>query len=172
MLVANLKPLYWTLWPHWFRYSIDSTNVLIANLKSLYWALWPRSIRYVFLSDKKLFLYKTVSNILYFCPICSVSLIHFLLLHVVVLFSHFKDKKSATHTFLTFPHPPRFPSLGSQVGVVVISPPSHLYNPGSSPHVGWYLSISIWLRGFFSGYSGFPPSANPTFTPRSEPSSD
>ena len=22
--------------------SIDSTNVLVANLKSLYWALWPR----------------------------------------------------------------------------------------------------------------------------------
>ena len=27
-------------------------------------------------------------------------------------------------------------------------------------------------RGFFSGRSGFPPSANSTFTPRSEPSSD
>ena len=61
---------------------------------------------------------------------------------------------------------------GSQVGVVGISRASHLYDPGSSPHVGWDLSISIWLRGFFSGYSGFPPSAYSTFTPRSEPSSD
>ena len=26
------------------------------------------------------------------------------------------------------------------------------------PHVGGDLSISIWLRGFFSGYSGFPSS--------------
>ena len=50
-------------------------------------------------------------------------------------------------------------SVGSQVGVVVISRASHLYDPGSSPHVGWDLSISIWLRRFFSGYSGFPPSA-------------
>ena len=49
---------------------------------------------------------------------------------------------------------------------------SHLYDPGSSPHVGWDLSISIWFRGFFSGYSGFPLSANSTFTPSSEPSSD
>mgnify|MGYP001796470768 CR=1 FL=1 len=39
-------------------------------------------------------------------------------------------------------------------------------------HVGWDLSISIWLWGFFSGYTGFPPSANLTFTPRSEPWSD
>ena len=45
MLVANLKPLYWGLWPPWFRYSVDSTNALVANLKSLYWALWPRWLR-------------------------------------------------------------------------------------------------------------------------------
>ena len=30
-----------------------------------------------------------------------------------------------------------------QVGVVVINRASHLYDPGSSPHVGWDLSISI-----------------------------
>ena len=46
----------------------------------------------------------------------------------------------------------------SQVGVVVISRASHLYDPGSSPHVGWDLSISIWLRGFSFGFSSFPPS--------------
>ena len=61
---------------------------------------------------------------------------------------------------------------GSQVGAVVITRASHLYDQGSSPHMGWDLSISTWLQGFFSGYSGFPPSANSTFMPRSEPSSD
>ena len=30
--------------------------------------------------------------------------------------------------------------------------------PGSGLHVGWVLSISNCLWGFFSGYSGFPPS--------------
>ena len=48
-----------------------------------------------------------------------------------------------------------------QVGVAVITHASHLCGPGIeswAPHVGWDLSISIWLRGFFSGYSGFPPS--------------
>ena len=53
-------------------------------------------------------------------------------------------------------------SLKCQVGVVVITRASHLYiRPGidpPSPHVGRALSISIWLRGFFSGYLGFPPS--------------
>ena len=41
-----------------------------------------------------------------------------------------------------------------------------------APHMGWNLSILIWLRGFFSGYSGFPISAILTFMSRSEPSRD
>ena len=51
--------------------------------------------------------------------------------------------------------------MGSQFNVAVIPRASHLCGPGIeswAPHVGWDLSISIWLRGFFSGYSGFPPS--------------
>ena len=37
-------------------------------------------------------------------------------------------------------------------------PPLQPWIDSWGPHVGGDLSISIWLRGFFSGYSGFPPS--------------
>ena len=67
-----------------------------------------------------------------------------------------------------------FSMLGFQVGVVVISRAFHLYDPDLFPGsaCGLRFAISICLHGLFSGYSGFPPSANSTFTPRSEPSSD
>ena len=56
--------------------------------------------------------------------------------------------------------------LGSQGGLVVINRASHLYDPGSTLASGrmWaeFQSISIWLWGFFSGYSGFPPSSKST----------
>ena len=48
-------------------------------------------------------------------------------------------------------------------GLEVINRASHLSDPGSTLASGrmWaeFQSISTWLRGFFSGYSGFPPSS-------------
>ena len=60
----------------------------------------------------------------------------------------------------------RIENLGSVGGLVVISHASHLCDPGSimaSAHMWAELqSISTWLRGFFSRYSGFPPSTKST----------
>ena len=54
----------------------------------------------------------------------------------------------------------------SQSPLVVIKRASHLCDPGSILASGrmWaeFQSISTWLRGFFSGYSGFPPSEKST----------
>ena len=56
--------------------------------------------------------------------------------------------------------------LRSQGGLVVINRASHLCDPGSILASGrmWveFQSISIWLRWFFSWYSGFPPSSKST----------
>ena len=53
--------------------------------------------------------------------------------------------------------------LGSRVGAVVRALASHQCGPGSNPGPGVICGLSLLLvlallRGFFSGFSGFPPS--------------
>ena len=51
-------------------------------------------------------------------------------------------------------------TVGSRDGAVVRALASHQCGPGSIPICGLSLCwFSTLLRGFFSGYSGFPPSA-------------
>ena len=60
------------------------------------------------------------------------------------------------------------------IGPVVIILTSHHCDPDSilGSYVGCDWLISIWLRGFFSGFSGFPPSTKKsTFPPKSVSSS-